>query len=123
MANNHKTKIFIILMVLQVLFIGCESNDKVLDYESTIIEKEVTSISDSNGWVNYKDYDNDSGVSSYRYGDTYIQVEFTSGKKYLYTYESAGKENIENMKKLAEDGNGLNSYINKNVRDKYESYK
>lgn len=32
---------------------------------------------------------------------------------YYYTYNSAGKNKIEDMKKLALSGSGLNTYINK----------
>ena len=53
-----------------------------------------------------------SNITGYDYGDDYIQIEFVNGEVYTYTYESAGKENVEEMKGLADNGNGLNSYIN-----------
>lgn len=53
-----------------------------------------------------------SNISGYDYGDDYIQVEFQNGETYTYTYESAGKENVEQMKGFAESGSGLNGYIN-----------
>ena len=52
-----------------------------------------------------------SGVRSYRTGDDYIFVQFTNGATYLYTYSSAGKKNIETMKKLALANKGLSTYI------------
>ncbi len=68
----------------------------------------------------YKDINGDSGVEAYEYGVDYINVKFTGTPKiYPYTYESAGEEHIEEMKRLADIGDGLNAYINRNVRDKY----
>ncbi|AFY60229.1 hypothetical protein [Synechococcus sp. PCC 6312] len=68
----------------------------------------------------YKNIDGDSGVSAYEIGTDFIRVQFSSGAIYLYTYTSAGEANIEHMKVLARQGNGLNSFINTNVRKLYE---
>lgn len=61
----------------------------------------------------YRDWDNDSGVISYEIGSDYITVEFKKGRFhiYTYTYNSAGSYHIENMKRLAIAGDGLNEYI------------
>lgn len=67
----------------------------------------------------YKDINGDSGVYRYETGDDYITVQFKTGAVYKYTYQSAGKDNIETMKILAESGNGLNSFINKYVKNLY----
>ena len=67
----------------------------------------------------YKNLGGNSGVVAYEYGDDYIRVEFKDGAMYLYTYESADPDNIEEMKQLAENGQGLNSFINRIVRKKY----
>ena len=67
----------------------------------------------------YKDIDGDSGVVAYEYGDDYIRVQFSTGKIYLYTYASAGSNNIEQMKVLVRNGEGLNAYINTRVKKKY----
>ncbi|RXJ90546.1 hypothetical protein CRV01_05160 [Arcobacter sp. CECT 8983] len=68
----------------------------------------------------YKDINGDSGVLGFEIDEDRIVVEFRGGSKYLYTYTSTGNEHIENMKELAKNGDGLNSYINKNVRNRYE---
>jgi len=68
----------------------------------------------------YKDIDGDSGVHSYECGKDYISVKFSIGGTYTYTYQSAKAENVEQMKILARSGNGLNSFINKNVRKLYD---
>ncbi len=43
----------------------------------------------------YKNLDGDSGVVGYEIADTSITVGFRDGSIYLYTYQSAGAENIE----------------------------
>lgn len=70
--------------------------------------------------VRYKDINGDSGVLGFEISNDRIIVEFKGGSQYLYTYASAGQTHIEKMKVLAQNGDGLNSYINKNVRTKYE---
>ncbi len=67
----------------------------------------------------YKNIGRDSGVRSYQIQSNTISVTFTSGVTYVYNYGSAGKEHIENMKELAQNGRGLNSYINKYVKNRY----
>lgn len=68
----------------------------------------------------YRDIDGDSGIAGYENGPDYIRVKFSDGSVYLYTYASAGSDNIEDMKRLAVAGDGLNAFINKNVRKRYE---
>ncbi len=69
----------------------------------------------------YKNLGGDSGVVAYELGDDSITVEFSDGSQYLYTHQSAGSHNIDQMKELAVAGRGLNSFINKYVRKKYAS--
>jgi archaellin len=59
-----------------------------------------------------------SGVESFDIGDDYIKVKFKNTQKiYTYSYEQAGINHVEKMKKLARSGNGLNRYINKHIKD------
>lgn len=67
----------------------------------------------------YSDIDRDSGVVQYESGNDYIKVKFSDGAVYLYNYASAGSHHIENMKRLAAKGDGLNAYINKHVSNRY----
>lgn len=69
-------------------------------------------------WKKYQD-SKKSGIAAYTYSSDRISIKFRSGSIYEYTYSSAGKRNIEKMKKLADKGSGLNSFINKKVRHKY----
>jgi len=72
---------------------------------------------------NYKNLDGDSGVVRYDYGSDWIEVEFQSGstRLYRYTNTSAGSANIDEMKRLADLGDGLNSFIMHNVKNRYVS--
>ncbi|MCL2311779.1 MAG: hypothetical protein FWC41_04725 [Firmicutes bacterium] len=69
----------------------------------------------------YSNIGRDSGVSAYEIGTDYIKVKFSgTGRTYTYSYRKAGDHHVENMKKLAQSGNGLNSYINRNVKHLYD---
>ena len=67
----------------------------------------------------YKNLGGNSGVMAYEIGSDFIRVQFFDGSIYLYTYASAGSHNIEHMKQLARNGQGLNSFINTTVRKAY----
>lgn len=63
----------------------------------------------------------DSGIRSFEFGADSITVEFSDGAIYRYTYASAGASTIEQLKKLALRGSGLNGYINRYAKHAYES--
>jgi hypothetical protein len=67
----------------------------------------------------YKNLGGDSNVVAYENGPDFIRVQFSNGSVYLYTYASAGAQNIEHMKQLAIQGQGLNAFINTTVRKAY----
>ena len=67
----------------------------------------------------YRDLNNDSGVSAYEISNNSITVRFKTGAVYLYNYASTGVTDIEEMKRLAESGDGLNSYIGRKVKGNY----
>ncbi|RZJ60748.1 MAG: hypothetical protein EOO45_24080 [Flavobacterium sp.] len=69
----------------------------------------------------YKNLEGNSGVTAYKIAAESIAVEFNHDSVYLYTYTSAGKGVIEKMKKLAESGKGLSTYISQKAKDKFES--
>lgn len=71
----------------------------------------------------YKDTDGDSGIYAYEIGPDWIEVEFSRGttRFYRYTYASAGSGHVEMMKKLAAQGDGLNTFIRAYVKDAYTS--
>ena len=67
----------------------------------------------------YRNLGGNSGVEAYEIGQDFIKVQFSDGAVYMYTYASAGGGNIEQMKQLAANGQGLNSFINTVVRNGY----
>jgi hypothetical protein len=67
----------------------------------------------------YANLSGDSSVAFYEIGADFIRVQFSDGAIYLYNYGSAGAENIEHMKTLAQGGRGLGSFIIKNVKKRY----
>ena len=71
----------------------------------------------------YQNLNGDSGIVSFELGADWIEVRFQRGKElvYRYTYASAGSTHVEEMKKLAQSGAGLNEYINRFVAKLYES--
>ena len=61
-----------------------------------------------------------SGVLAYEIGPDSISVRFVNGDVYRYTYRSAGRARVEQMKVLAESGQGLSSFISRHARNAYE---
>jgi hypothetical protein len=68
----------------------------------------------------YQNKSGNSGVIAYETGKTFIRIQFVEGARYTYSYKSAGKEHIEQMKQLAEEGKGLSGYISQHVKDAYD---
>ena len=69
----------------------------------------------------YRNSGGDSGVSAYEIGSDYIIVKFSgTARTYRYSYRKAGQNHVENLKRLAKSGSGLNSYINRYVKNLYD---
>lgn len=68
----------------------------------------------------YKNLGGNSNIAGYSIGDNYIDVQFIEGKIYRYSYQSAGVVKVEEMKRLALQGFGLNSYIMHKAKTDYE---
>lgn len=60
-----------------------------------------------------------SGISAYEIAAEAVTIQYSDGDVYEYTYASAGQENVERMKELARAGQGLNTFINANVRKRF----
>lgn len=58
-----------------------------------------------------------SGVTAYEIGKDFIIVRFKRSDDYTYSYDSAGKPAVEEMKKRAKRGEGLSTYISQNRPD------
>lgn len=70
----------------------------------------------------YKNLSGNSGVSGYEIGASYIKVLFDGNSKiYSYSYQGrAGRVHVDNMKRCAVSGSGLNTYINKFTKNLYD---
>jgi len=70
----------------------------------------------------YKNLSGTSGVTGYEIGADYIRVAFSETSKiYSYSYNGkAGKAHVDNMKRYAVSGSGLNAYINKYAKKLYD---
>lgn len=62
-----------------------------------------------------------SGVRAYEIGPESIDVEFSSGWVYHFSYQKPGALRVERMKQLAESGHGLSTFISKHVKNRFES--
>jgi len=68
----------------------------------------------------YLNLSQESGVVKYEILIDGIRVQWVGGDIYYYSNASTGEEHISEMKRLAQKGRGLATYISQNVRDKYE---
>lgn len=69
----------------------------------------------------YRRLSGESGVLAFALRRDAIEVQFVDGKVYTYTYASAGREQVEQMKRLARAGQGLSTFISQHVRNNYAS--
>jgi hypothetical protein len=60
-----------------------------------------------------------SGVSFYAPGRSSIRLWFRDGRGYVYDSRKPGKLHVDAMKRLAEEGRGLTTYINQHVRKNF----
>lgn len=68
----------------------------------------------------YSNNGGNSSIAGYEIEPTRIRVMFSDGSIYSWSYASAGRNNVETMKQLAQSGSGLNSFIMCCVRYAYE---
>jgi hypothetical protein len=64
-------------------------------------------------------WNRDSGVRYYASGPSFIDVWFRKGEGYRYDQSKPGASHVKEMKRLAEAGSGLATYISRHVRDNY----
>jgi len=69
----------------------------------------------------YLNQSNDAGILAYEYGSDWIRIRFSNGEIYEYTSARIGRANLNRMKRLAEIGDGLTTFINTHatVREGY----
>lgn len=69
----------------------------------------------------YANRGGDSGVVGFELTANGIIVHFYDGGVYLYGSRRPGPRHVSRMRKLALAGEGLNGYINREVRFDYEA--
>lgn len=63
----------------------------------------------------YRNLSGDSGVEAFEIGDDFVAVRFKSGTVYWYTAASVGARHLAALKRLAERGQGLSTYISQHA--------
>lgn len=71
--------------------------------------------------LRYEGASDNSGVVAYQPGADFIQLKFRDGRRYIYSYRCPGPKDVEAMKGLATAGKGLTTYVNKYVRDRFDT--
>jgi hypothetical protein len=72
--------------------------------------------------LNRRPYGNLGGASGVRYfaiGPSFIRIWFKDDDGYEYDHRKPGVKHVAAMKRLAEEGRGLATYINQHVRENY----
>ncbi len=69
----------------------------------------------------YRNLSGESGVVAYEAGDDFIRVRFAGGDIYRYDQTRPGARHVAQMKRLAQSGRGLSTYISQQVRAAYAS--
>ena len=70
--------------------------------------------------VDYRSRNPGAGVRNFEILPDAIILEFADRKwRYLYNSERPGPEHVNNMKRLALEGDGLTTYVNQHVRENY----
>lgn len=68
---------------------------------------------------NYANIGGNSSVRGYDHGEDWFVVMFSDGSRYLYTLKSTTREALDWMRKYAQEGKGLNSYLMRLQRENY----
>lgn len=67
----------------------------------------------------YRNLAGNSGVLAYEAGADYIKIVFQDGGVFLYDYGRPGPETTETLKRLAQEGRGLSTFISQTVQHNY----
>ena len=67
----------------------------------------------------YGNIHGNSGVIAYETGTDFIRICFQGNETYLYNEIKPGKAKVDQMKLLAEKGQGLSTFISQYVKNQY----
>jgi len=70
-------------------------------------------------FLRYKNLSGKSKVARYEIRKDAITIRFTDHSVYRYTNQTADPANISKMKTLANAGQGLGTFIDANVKDRF----
>lgn len=68
---------------------------------------------------NYKNLSGKSTVAMYELAKDFVTVRFTNQSVFRYSNQSAGMDNVRQMKTLALAGKGLGTFIETKLKDLY----
>lgn len=71
-------------------------------------------------YQNYKNVGGKSKVLKFELEKDAVNIRFSDASAYRYTNQSAGPENISKMKTLALSGKGLGTFVETNLKDRFE---
>jgi hypothetical protein len=71
-------------------------------------------------FISYKNLSGDSKVVKFEIKKDAMTVRFADHSVYRYTNQTAGPANLSKMKTLAMAGKGLGTFIDANVKDRYQ---
>jgi hypothetical protein len=87
---------------------------------NSLIEQAVNFAAIANQMELYKNLSGKSGVIAYEIRSDEIVLKFTSGTCYLYREEKIGASNFMKIKILALNGQGLTTFINQYLHNRFE---
>jgi hypothetical protein len=96
-------RLFGILLFVTLVFPGCQQSVKPL------AETVEGRGNDQDSLTPYGS--GNSGITAFQYGGDWIRVQFKNGVTYEYRSSEIGNHHLNAMKRLADIGKGLNTYI------------
>ena len=64
---------------------------------------------------NYKNLNGAEAIKAYAIESSYIDVQYADSAVYRYSHITPGRQHVERMKELAQQGEGLGPYISANI--------
>lgn len=71
-------------------------------------------------FARYKNVGGKSTVERYHLAKDAVTIEFADCSKYIYSNQSTAPETVAKMKELALAGKGLGTFVEKNLKEKFE---
>ena len=75
-----------------------------------------------NHFKHYENKSGNSGITRFKSERDAIEITFNTGEIYRYDNQKPGAKHVAEMKRLAEEGHGLATYISQNVRENFAAH-